>query len=77
MNDLLFKIGDLLMIKPQNKNDSIDEGMYLVIPDRESTRQKVMAKPSDNYCYFFMRLTDGKIDWHYHNYIHQHATKMV
>jgi hypothetical protein len=73
----MFKVGDLLMIKPQNKNDSIEEGMYLVVPDRESTRQKVTAKPSNNYCYFFMSLTDGKIDWHYHHYIHQHATKMV
>jgi hypothetical protein len=73
----LFKVGDLVVIKPPRHNDSIEEGIYLIIPDRDSTRQKVMAKPTCKGYYFFMRLPDGKIDWHYYNYIHQHATKMV
>ena len=43
MDDLLFNVGDLVWFEPPKNDDSIKEGLFIVVPKDESKTQRPIS----------------------------------
>ena len=77
MDDLLFKVGDLVWFEPPKNDDSIKEGLFIVVPNDESKTQRLKSRPNGNNYYIFLDCSDGTLDYHYYIYSHRYAKKLV